>query len=108
MEQDTKQITQGCYAVIFTSRLNDPAPGYEEMAARMVKLAQSMPGFLGLESARGPDGLGITVSWWRSKEDIVRWKAHPEHRKAQQLGKSRWYAGYDLRICKVERISVKD
>ena len=108
MEQDTKQITQGCYAVIFTSRLNDPAPGYEETAARMVKLAHTMPGFLGMESARGPDGLGISVSWWRSKEDIARWKAHPEHVKAQKLGKSRWYASYDLHICKVERISVKD
>ncbi len=98
-----KKTLMGCYAVIFTSQLASPAPGYEEMAARMVELAQEMPGYLGMESARGADGAGITVSYWRSLEDIANWKAHPEHIEAQRRGKSEWYESYSLRICKVER-----
>ena len=50
------------YAVIFTSRRTDVAEGYDDMSAKMVEMASQQPGFLGVESARGADGLGITVS----------------------------------------------
>ena len=53
------------YAVVFTSlRREAPGDGYGETAARMEELAREQPGFLGIDSARGPDGLGITVSYW--------------------------------------------
>jgi heme-degrading monooxygenase HmoA len=92
------------YAVVFSSRrtANDPA-GYEAMAERMVELARSMPGFLGVESVRGADGFGITVSYWDSEENIRRWQAHPEHLCAQAAGRGQWYARYELRVCRVER-----
>ncbi len=96
-------IPQGAYAVIFISRLRKDAQGYEAMAARMVELAQSMPGFLGMESARGADGAGITISWWESLQDIARWKAHPEHKEAQKLGRTQWYESYRVQVCKVTR-----
>ena len=90
------------YAVIFTSqKVNDD--GYAEMSARMMELAQQQPGFLGIESARGTDGVGITVSYWRDLESIANWKAHAEHRVAQQRGRAAWYGGYTTRIAKVER-----
>ena len=56
------------YAVIFTSVRTPADPeGYEQMAERMVELAREQPGFLGVESTRGSDGLGITVSYWASE-----------------------------------------
>ena len=94
---------QPCYAVIFSSQRTAGDQGYEAMAARMVELAAAQPGFLGIESARGADGFGITVSYWASLADIARWKAHAEHRAAQQQGRERWYAAYELRIARVER-----
>ena len=57
---------------------------------------------LGIESARGDDGLGITVSYWDSLESIRQWREHAEHRLAQHNGKAKWYAEYRLRVCKVE------
>ena len=42
-----------------------------EVGDRMVELATGQPGFLGVESARGPDGIGITVSYWSSLEAIA-------------------------------------
>ena len=71
------------YAVIFTSTRTAVDEGYGAMADRMVELASQQPGFLGVESTRGADGLGITVSYWSSLEAIAAWKANAEHRVAQ-------------------------
>jgi heme-degrading monooxygenase HmoA len=89
------------YAVIFTSLRTDGDGGYGDMAERMVELATTQPGFLGVESVR--EGLGITVSYWPSLEDVARWRADAEHRVAQERGRSDWYSGYCVLVAKVER-----
>lgn len=91
------------YAVIFSAQRTDQDNGYERMAQRMVELAAQQAGFLGMESVRGADGFGITVSYWDSPQAIASWRAHAEHRLAQERGRSDWYARYELRIAKVER-----
>ncbi|HEY5910352.1 MAG TPA: antibiotic biosynthesis monooxygenase [Verrucomicrobiae bacterium] len=95
------------YAVIFSSQRTDGDRGYGQMAERMMDLASKQPGFLGAESVRGADGFGITVSYWTSEETIAAWKAHAEHRPAQDAGKRIWYADYQLRVAKVERAHGK-
>lgn len=89
------------YAVIFTSVRTETTEGYGEMAELMVELASGQPGFLGVESARNE--VGITVSYWESLESIKNWKAHADHRVAQQYGREKWYSAYKTRICLVER-----
>ena len=91
------------YAVIFTSQRTAGDEGYAETADRMVELAAQQPGFLGVESVRSADGLGITVAYWSSEEAIAAWKAHAEHSMARDQGRSRWYAGFEVRVAKVER-----
>ena len=92
------------YAVVFTSQRTDSGDAaYGEMAGRMVELAAQQPGFLGVESVRNTDGVGITVSYWESLDAIRNWKRNEEHLVAQAKGKSDWYQRYRLRICKVER-----
>jgi heme-degrading monooxygenase HmoA len=92
------------FAVIFTSqRSHDDAAGYAAMAERMSHLAAQQPGFLGEDSLRDENGLGITISYWASLESIAAWKADAEHRIAQELGQSKWYASFRLRTCRVER-----
>ena len=73
------------------------------MADRMLELAKTMPGYLGVESVRDGDGVGITVSYWKTAEDIRNWKRNAEHLRAQEGGKSTWYAQFAVRIAKVER-----
>lgn len=95
---------QHCFAVIFSSQHAGAAPiGYEEVAIAMVELAKKQPGFLGVESARNPDGFGITVSYWDSLEAIAAFKARAEHARAQSQGRESFYARYEVRICSVER-----
>ncbi|HEX2060130.1 MAG TPA: antibiotic biosynthesis monooxygenase [Thermoanaerobaculia bacterium] len=91
------------YAVIFTSTRTGDGEGYDDMSAKMVELAARQPGFLGVESARGADGLGITVSYWESEEAIANWRKNAEHRIAQSHGRERWYAEFFTRVAKVER-----
>lgn len=88
------------YAVIFTSLLAR-TDGYEEMAARMVENVRRMPGFLGFDSARGEDNLGITVSYWQNLDAIRAWKQEAAHREAQAKGRSGWYSTYSVRITQV-------
>lgn len=104
MSQIAKTPEPPYYAVIFTSHRTDAdEEGYGTMADRMVELATQQPGYLGHESQRGPDGFGITVSYWDSLEAIRNWKANEEHLGAQARGRSGWYSGYTTRICRVER-----
>ena len=91
------------YAVIFTSTRTAVDDGYHAVADRMVELAALQPGFLGVESTRGPEGLGITVSYWASLEAIAAWKAQGEHRVAQAHGHKKWYEHFETRIARVER-----
>ena len=91
------------YAVIFTSRRTEGDHGYAAMSARMGALGASYPGFLGIESARGADGVGITVSYWRDEAAILAWKRDTEHQAAQRAGQQAWYADYEVRIARVER-----
>jgi heme-degrading monooxygenase HmoA len=89
------------YAVIFTSTRTKVEKGYSEMANKMVELAKTQSGFLGVESAR--EEIGITVSYWKDLESINRWKENTEHAVAQQMGKKLWYKNYKIRVAKVER-----
>ena len=91
------------YAVVFTSRRTDGDDGYAAASEAMVALAATQPGFLGIESARGADGLGITVSYWESEAAITGWRRNAEHAATRAHGRQRWYAHYEVRVARVER-----
>ena len=91
------------YAVIFASQLVANADGYNEMAQAMAALAARQPGYLGIESTRGANGLGITVAYFTDEAAIRAWQQNVDHLAAQKLGRERWYAHYELRVAKVER-----
>jgi heme-degrading monooxygenase HmoA len=93
------------YAAIFSSvRASGDDPAYDTMGERMVALASEQPGFLGFEfGADTPERFGLFVSYWRADSDIARWKQLGEHLQAQELGRSRWYDAYKIRVARVER-----
>ncbi|MCP3780628.1 MULTISPECIES: antibiotic biosynthesis monooxygenase family protein [unclassified Paenibacillus] len=91
------------YAAIFTSERTEGDGGYGVMGDKMVELAAQQPGFLGMESVRDHNGVGITVSYWESLDAIKNWKHNELHKVAQEKGKSEWYKTFGLRVSKVER-----
>lgn len=91
-------------AVIFTSvRTATGEQDYASASAEMERLAAIQPGYLGIESARTPSGLGITVSYWRCVADARAWKQVAEHRITQRRGREDWYRSYWVRVATVER-----
>ena len=91
-------------AVIFTNHRTDRGDAeYAAAAARMESLAAEVQGYLGIESVRGEDGTGITVSYWADDTSIAAWRAHPEHLETQARGRNHWYEWYELRVARVER-----
>lgn len=91
------------YAAIFSSLRTEGDKGYGAMAQRMVELAGEQPGFLGVDSVRDANGLGVTVSYWKDLESIAHWRQNGEHLEAQKSGREKWYAQFTVRIAKVER-----
>ena len=85
------------FAVIFTAqRTQSDEDMYILTSERMVELAQQQAGFLGVESVRGGDGIGITVSYWRDRESIRGWRINMEHLAAQQMGRQEFYSWYHI------------
>jgi len=85
----------GSIAVMFITKLKPEAydDGYEETSERMIELVKNQPGFLGAESARGDDGFGITISYWKDEAAVKAWRENPEHAIAMQKGRG-WYDVY--------------
>ena len=90
------------YAVIFTSLRTHVYQGYTQMNEELSKLLANQIGYLGMDSVRGQDGFGITVSYWDSLESIDAWRQDQTHARAKAMGRQLWYERYAIRICKVE------
>ena len=84
---------------VFRSRLR---PGVEEeygtLAAEMTALAQGMPGFVDSKTFIHADGERVTVVTFEDIESHTAWKEHPEHREAQDLGRTRFYSEYSIQV----------
>lgn len=105
MENDKKWIAKTpappYYAVILTVVPGEDTSGYDEMISRMVELAKSQEGFLGIESAESE--IGVIVSYWEKISNIEAWSKNAFHQTAKSLGKQNWYKSFRTRICRVEQ-----
>ncbi|QTD57041.1 antibiotic biosynthesis monooxygenase family protein [Parasphingorhabdus cellanae] len=94
----------GNIAVIFCAqrtRTDDEA--YTAAAEIMSNLAAQQSGYLGQDSSRSEDGLGITVSYWKDDEAAKAWRDHPVHSAIREQGRGKWYESYTLHVAKIER-----
>lgn len=94
----------GEIAVIFVSqRTASDAPGYAAAAAAMAALAARQPGYRGIHSARDPEGIGITVSYWADEAAAIAWREHPDHARIRADGRERWYAWHEVVVARTLR-----
>ncbi len=98
------QDRTGQTAVIFTARRNgaDEA-GYATAAAAMEARAALQPGYCGMDSVRGADGAGITVSWWADEASALAWRRDVEHSAIREAGRAHWYDSYEVAVATVGR-----
>ena len=90
------------YAVIFRAEINELDSTYSVMATRMRDLAKSKYGcreFVAVTEGKTE----IAISYWDNEDQIIAWKHDPEHKKAQEAGRTKWYKSYKVQVVKVER-----
>jgi heme-degrading monooxygenase HmoA len=98
------QRPAGEIAVIFVSETTGAdSGGYADAATVMEALAARQPGYRGIDSARGPDGVGITVSYWADQAAAVAWRQNAEHAAIRERGRGVWYRSYSLHVAGIER-----
>lgn len=93
------------YVAVFSTVRTPAQDGYADTNARMEELVKDIPGYLGIDHAQTPGGLGITVSYFRHAEGLEQWRSDAEHRVAQRRGREQWYQHYSLHVAKVEHSS---
>ena len=85
---------------IFRSRIRSSArKEYDPLAARMLALAEAMPGFRSFKSFRSEDGERLSLIEFESEAQLTAWRDHPEHRQAQEIGRERIYSEYSISVC---------
>ena len=89
---------------IFRSRLRpENAAEFQTLANRMLEIAKAMPGFISYTSFVSQDGERCSVIEFDSADHLQAWRDQPEHRRAQQLGRERYYAEYSLYVAEPQR-----
>lgn len=92
---------------VFRSRLRDDnVDEYRATASRMEELARAMPGLLEFKTFSADDGERVSIIVFDTEAHHAAWRRHPEHVDAQRLGRSTFYAGYDITVTEVVRRSV--
>ena len=93
--------------VVFRSKLRPEIEDeFQALAAEMMTIAESMPGFLSYKVYVSDDGERCSVIEFDSAEHLRAWREQPQHRDAQQLGREQFYEEYSLHVCEPERESL--
>jgi heme-degrading monooxygenase HmoA len=101
---DMATLPKGSISVIFIAqRTCEDNLGYDAAAASMDALAAQQPGYLGMDSVRGSDGLGITISYWTDDTAAKAWRDQPDHAAIREKGRGIWYSSYSLHVAAIER-----
>lgn len=76
---------------------------YDALNEQMYGIVQTIPGFIGAAGYSSADGEDVGVIRFATLEALRAWREHPDHRIAQQRGKSEFYAAYTIEVCEVVR-----
>ena len=61
----------------------------KKVSQELREMAETLPGFISITSEE-IDDVEITISSWRSKEDVANWAKDPVHIEAKKKAKQ-WY-----------------
>jgi len=88
------------YAVIFKAKTKELDEAYFIMAKRMRELAINE--YACQEFTSVTEGSNeIAISYWKSLEDIKKWKQNSEHIVAKKFGIKKWYEEYSVEIVEI-------
>ncbi len=81
------------------------AQNYFDLAASLRPELEQIDGFISVErfESLATPGRYLSLSLWRDERAVAAWKAHAEHRAAQQRGKDEIFARYRIRVAEIRR-----
>lgn len=98
----------GQVVTVFRSRLRpdantpddaaDGGPTYTELAAEILAIARSMPGYVEYKVFTAEDGERVALVTFDSPASQKAWREHPRHQAAQRRGRDRYYAEYSIQV----------
>ena len=84
---------------VFRSRLRpENAAEFQELAAKLMKTAEAMPGFVSYKLFLAADGERCSLVEFETAEQLRAWRELPVHQEAQRIGRERYYADYTLQV----------
>ena len=90
--------------VVFRSRIREGVDGdLAVVGQRMYELASGMPGFVSYKDFAAPDGENVSIVEFESHETLAAWRDHPEHKLAQERGRTDFFAEYRIQVCTAVR-----
>ncbi|MHC4270444.1 MAG: antibiotic biosynthesis monooxygenase family protein [Planctomycetota bacterium] len=76
---------------------------------KMIALGSSMPGFQEIKEFKADDGESMMLVTFQTRADMIGWRDHPDHKRAQQRGRERYFTKYDVKICEaIQHYSYSD
>jgi heme-degrading monooxygenase HmoA len=75
--------------VFFIAKIKDLNSEYQDMSKKIRELAEEQEGFLDITSEE-IDDIEITVSTWKDKVSVEKWRKHPDHVEAKKRH-TEWY-----------------
>ncbi len=94
------------FAVIFEVKpKNEGREEYLEIAAGLHEFLKDRDGFISIERFQSltEEGKILSLSFWRDKNAIEKWRNIIEHRIAQKKGKESLFHSYRIRVAEIVR-----
>lgn len=100
--ESPKKLQLPCYMALFIIELSNDLENFGETSLRMDELVAQQEGYLGGQEFETKDEKYITICYWKSIEDIKKWRGNLEHQMAIKYGQEKWFKSYKITISKVE------
>jgi len=91
---------------VFRSRLKpEVREEYLALVEKIAAIARTMPGYISHKGFFADDGERVTIVEFEHEEGLRAWRTNPEHRAAQKLARTKYYAEYHVQVCRLDRES---
>lgn len=84
---------------------NDVFDVYAATSAELRTVLDEVDGFGGVErfESCSEPGKFVALGFFDDEGAVARWRNHPAHRRAQELGRNRYFTNYRLRMAELVR-----
>ena len=74
---------------------------FKLVEGKMLDIGTKMEGFIEIKEYVSEDGENLMLVAFDTRENMIKWRDHPSHKKTQQRGRDKYFNTYDVKICEV-------